>query len=95
MKLQTILFFLLCSGAVLAQNEIDTSYSPNPNIVVKKKALKSPYDIPDPVPFGNTIKASDMKELITVLASDSMEGRETGEPGQRKAAAYIDRKSVV
>jgi hypothetical protein len=89
MKLHTILFFLLCSGVLLAQNEVDTSYSRNPNIVVKAKALKAPYDLPDPVPFAKTIRASDIQELLTVLAGDSMEGRETGEPGQRKAAAYI------
>ncbi len=92
MKLHSILFFLLCSGALMAQVEVDNSYSPNPNIVVKKKAPKAPYDLPDPVPFGKTINAADMQELITVLASDSLEGRETGEPGQQKAAEYIARQ---
>jgi Zn-dependent M28 family amino/carboxypeptidase len=39
--------------------------------------------------YAEIIKASDIKEYITVLASDSMEGRETAQPGQKKAARYI------
>jgi hypothetical protein len=31
-----------------------------------------------------------LKEYLTVLASDEMEGRETATPGQQKAAAYIE-----
>ena len=31
----------------------------------------------------------ELKEMVSVLASDSLEGRETGKPGQRKAAEYI------
>lgn len=36
-----------------------------------------------------SILASDLRKHVTVLASDSLEGRETGYPGQRKAAQYI------
>lgn len=36
-----------------------------------------------------SIKASDLKAHVYVLASDSLEGRETAEPGQHKAATYI------
>jgi hypothetical protein len=36
-----------------------------------------------------SITAGDLKNHVYVLASDSLEGRETAEPGQRKAAAYI------
>ncbi|MCU0452907.1 MAG: M20/M25/M40 family metallo-hydrolase [Bacteroidetes bacterium] len=36
-----------------------------------------------------SIKATDLKKHVLILASDSLEGRETAEPGQRKAAAYI------
>lgn len=39
--------------------------------------------------FANTIKAAEMKTHLTVLASDELEGRETGTEGQRKAADYI------
>ncbi|HHM20712.1 MAG TPA: peptidase M28, partial [Bacteroidetes bacterium] len=39
--------------------------------------------------FAATITAADMKSYLEVLASDEMEGRETGTEGQRKAAAFI------
>ena len=35
------------------------------------------------------IKKEDLKENLSVLASDSLEGRETTKPGQKKAAEYI------
>lgn len=47
------------------------------------------YQLPDARPFGTTITAADMKYLIDTLASDAMQGRETGEPGQRIAADFI------
>ncbi|MBS1647044.1 MAG: M28 family peptidase [Bacteroidetes bacterium] len=39
--------------------------------------------------FAKYIKAEDMKKNLVVLASDEYEGRETGEAGQKMAAAYI------
>ena len=36
-----------------------------------------------------TITVADLKKHLTTLASDQMEGRETGEPGQKRAAAYL------
>jgi len=36
-----------------------------------------------------TTNSEELKNFLTVIASDSMEGRETGTLGQRKAAAYI------
>lgn len=39
--------------------------------------------------YSQIITAADIKQNISVLASDSLEGRETGQPGQRKAANYI------
>ncbi|MEO1260004.1 MAG: M28 family peptidase [Bacteroidota bacterium] len=40
-------------------------------------------------PFAATITAADMKSYLEVIASDEMEGRETGTEGQRKAADFI------
>jgi Zn-dependent M28 family amino/carboxypeptidase len=40
--------------------------------------------------YGNFITRSNLKTYLTVIASDEMEGRETGTEGQRKAAAYIE-----
>ena len=40
-------------------------------------------------PFAATITAADLKSYLEVIASDEMEGRETGTEGQRRAADYI------
>ncbi len=47
----------------------------------------SPYI--DPAPFINSITAKDLREHLTILASDEFEGRETGTKGNRMAANYI------
>ena len=39
--------------------------------------------------YAQTIRVGDLKEHLSVLAADSLEGRETGQPGQKKAAAYL------
>jgi hypothetical protein len=39
--------------------------------------------------FANSITVTDLQKYINVLASDSLEGRETGKPGQKMAANYI------
>jgi len=51
-----------------------------PSLVAQHKSSKK---------FAKTIKADDLKEHLTFLASDSLEGRETGERGQKIAAEYI------
>ena len=43
----------------------------------------------DPVPFSKMIKADELKKMLYTYASDDFEGRETGEPGQKKAVKYI------
>ena len=43
----------------------------------------------DNIKYSETIIASDLKKHLTILASDSLEGRETGKPGQKMAADYI------
>ena len=39
--------------------------------------------------YAETITNEDLKEDLTILASDALEGRETGKRGQKMAAAYI------
>ena len=39
--------------------------------------------------FAETINIFDLEKHLRILASDSLEGRETGKPGQKMAAAYI------
>ncbi len=49
--------------------------------------------VPKPVTvveqFASTITTEDLKEDLTILASDALEGRETGKRGQKMAAAYL------
>jgi len=37
--------------------------------------------------YANTITNEDLTDLLSIIASDAMEGRETGERGQKMAAA--------
>jgi len=39
--------------------------------------------------YANTIVVEDLQKHITILAGDSLQGRETGKPGQKMAANYI------
>lgn len=43
----------------------------------------------DPVIYAQTITEEELKEYLYTYASDDFEGRETGEPGQKKAVDYI------
>ena len=51
-----------------------------------KKKMKAQQTAID---YAATITADDLRKHLTVLASDEYEGRETGEPGNYKAAKYI------
>jgi Peptidase family M28 len=42
-----------------------------------------------PEPFAKTITNEQLKKHLSILASDEFEGRETGTPGNEKAAKYI------
>lgn len=39
--------------------------------------------------YATEIKAVSLKKILTIIASDEMEGRETGSEGQKKAGRYI------
>lgn len=41
------------------------------------------------VNYASTITAADLKANLSIIASDAMEGRETGKRGQKMAAAFI------
>lgn len=43
----------------------------------------------DPTEYINTITAADLKTHLYVIASDEMEGRQTGSSGQKKAGNYL------
>ncbi|MGF1556406.1 M28 family peptidase [Paucihalobacter sp.] len=41
------------------------------------------------VTYASTITANELSDMLYVYASDEFEGRETGEPGQKKAVEYL------
>ncbi|WP_348822936.1 M28 family peptidase [Flavobacterium aestuarii] len=43
----------------------------------------------DPAKFMNTITAENLKTKLYIVASDEMEGRDTGSEGQKKAGKYL------
>lgn len=95
MKLKLLIFTLLVAINLPAQTEEPKDAAPenaeiNP-YPVKRKLYRS-YTLPDAKPFAAGIKAEELKALLTVLTADSLQGRETGEIGQRKAAQYIARQ---
>lgn len=41
------------------------------------------------IKYATTISTTDLKDNLTIIASDALEGRETGKRGQKMAAAFI------
>lgn len=52
----------------------------------KDISTKSIYN---PTKYNNTITADELKTHLYIVASDSMEGRETGSAGQKRAGNYL------
>jgi Zn-dependent M28 family amino/carboxypeptidase len=52
------------------------------------KSAKS-IDNSDPTKYMNTITANELKTHLYIVASDGMEGRETGSTGQKRAGNYL------
>ncbi len=80
-KITQLFFLCLCLTTIVSAQ----------NTTKKKIPLTAPNN---PVPFAETITKADMKAILTVLAADDMEGRETGTPGNTKAAKFIANKLV-
>ncbi len=57
----------------------------------KQKAITTniKLEATDPTSYANTITEKELKETLYKFAANEMEGRETGELGQKKAAAYL------
>lgn len=88
MKLNLLMFALLLAINLPAQTGNGQSDSPQSTETTAKRKKRT-YALPDPQPYAQTIKADDLKLLLAVLTADSLQGRETGEVGQRKAAQFI------
>lgn len=50
--------------------------------------------IVEPTVYANTITSAELKEMLYTYASDEFEGRETGQPGQKKAINYLKQQYI-
>ena len=48
----------------------------------------------NPADYANTITSDELKDMLYTYASDEYEGRETGQPGQKKAVNYLKQHYV-
>tara|TARA_R110002074_G_scaffold115309_5_gene246136 strand:+ start:13764 stop:15329 length:1566 start_codon:yes stop_codon:yes gene_type:complete len=56
---------------------------------VKEATSETVSDVASEITFAESITENELKEHLYTYASDEFEGRETGEPGQKMAIAYI------
>ncbi|KAF2519291.1 M28 family peptidase [Flavobacterium salilacus subsp. salilacus] len=54
-----------------------------------QQAKQNDYSRANVNKYMNTITAADLKKHLYIVASDEMEGRDTGTPGQKKAGKYL------
>jgi len=52
-------------------------------------AQKASISVSDPTKYSNTITSKDLIKHLYTVASDEMEGRDTGSKGQKKAGNYL------
>ncbi|MFT6796148.1 MAG: hypothetical protein ACJART_001286 [Maribacter sp.] len=55
----------------------------------QKTVFPKVKQVASPEVYAETITEAELKEHLYIYASDEFEGRETGEPGQKKAIAYL------
>ncbi len=72
-------FALFALGLLTACNSSQKTASETPK----------PISAADPVIYAQTITQEELKDHLYTYASDEFEGRETGEPGQKKAVEYL------
>ncbi|WP_343486529.1 M28 family peptidase [Allomuricauda sp. d1] len=76
---------LLALGLTLACNSSQKTMGEAQNETPQKKMV-------DPVTYAQTITEEELREHLFIYASDDFEGRETGEPGQKKAVEYLKKQ---
>lgn len=72
---------LILTGLVLACNSSQKTTNSGEKELIKKAV--------NPTVYAESITEAELKEHLYTYASDEFEGRETGEPGQKKAVAYL------
>lgn len=75
-NLRSYLFFVACLVAI-------TSHGQNEEVPAKDSIASE---------YAESISSDSIRSYLKILASDAMQGRETGKPGQKMAAEYIAEK---
>lgn len=89
----TLAFLLVGCWSVVAQPKTKQKAKPTvaPN-VDKPTVIASSQTEDFSKKYAETISASDLSRHLHIIASDSLEGRETGKKGQKLAADYISKQ---
>ncbi len=87
MRLTILVFILFCTNIIIGQipppKKTDLIEEVKPvkqNLIVHKDIAAQ---------YANSITAEDLESILTIIASDEMQGRETASAGQKKAEEYI------
>jgi Peptidase family M28 len=83
-KFSLIVFVLLCAFMANAQYISGVTYPDTTKRIVNDATIPA-------IRYAHSIKADELRNHLTILASDSLEGRETGQPGIDLAADYISK----
>jgi len=76
----SIVLLASCGTAKVSDNGQNTSQKSSRGLTKAEKAFQAAY---------KNIELDDLKKNLTVIASDEMQGRDTGSPGQKKAGEYM------
>jgi hypothetical protein len=88
--LRRLLFALLLTSTAVLVGQAPVPAEPSTPLHSAPGALKNTPEQQRAV--AETITAEDLRAHLTIISADDMEGRETGEPGQKKAAAYLEQQ---
>lgn len=83
-KFSLVVFVLLCAFMANAQYISGVTYPDTTKRIVNDATIPA-------IRYAHSIKPDELRNHLTILASDSLEGRETGQPGIDLAADYISK----
>ncbi len=89
-KYITIIILCLVIISCKESKKAVTPTEPGQPSVIDVTSLES--NTKDVKKYTKTITANELQEMLYIYASDEFEGRDTGEPGQKKAVEYLKNK---
>ncbi|TPV32330.1 M28 family peptidase [Paucihalobacter ruber] len=79
------LYLCLSTAVILSCGSSNQTANSKTNNITYEEAVST---------YAQTITAQELSDMLYVYASDEFEGRDTGEPGQKKAVEYLKQKYV-